>query len=176
MVRVSSKAKVESLKPPTGSRSSHPKVSGVGKDSQCLQECSSTPISSEHRQPIEALNGTAMRLDATDRSVGSSSKAATVASGAEQYGGRSNHINEIICLCDGKNRGGGILSGPGLSGMGLGGEGTYLGQMGGHGPAGMLEETRELGIGEGVGLDTGPFQSHRGLGKKEGLGLDVGPF
>ncbi|GAB4858140.1 hypothetical protein Ancab_009440 [Ancistrocladus abbreviatus] len=154
---------------------SSPPVQTHGRDGKD-QECSSAPISSEHRQPTEALNGTTMRLDATDRSVGSSSKAVTVASRAEEYAGRSNHINEKICLCDGKNREGSILSGAGLHGMGLGGEGTYLGQMGCHGLAGMLEETRDLGIGEGVGLDIVPSQNHQGSGKKEGLGLDVGPF
>ncbi|GAB4857690.1 hypothetical protein Ancab_015596 [Ancistrocladus abbreviatus] len=204
MVRVSSKAKVEAQKPLTGSRSSHPKASGVCKDSHRLQivvdhkvfnirvsedllganifnhkafyngvehrdssgrsvrekgmpvspslpsvrthdrdgkdqECSSAPISSNHRQPTVALNGTATRLDATDRE-------------------------------------GDILSGPGLRGIGLGGAGTVLGQLGCLGSAGMLQETWDLGIGEGVGLCIGPSQHHQGSGKKEGLGLDVGPF
>ncbi|GAB4824794.1 hypothetical protein Ancab_007664 [Ancistrocladus abbreviatus] len=166
MVRVSSKAKVESLKPPTSSRSSHLKVSGVGKDSQCLQlvvdhkafniRVSEDLLGANIFNHMAFYNGVE-HGDSSGRSVSEKGMPASPSSPSVRTHGRDGKVQECSSASiSSKHRGGGILSGPGLSGMGLGGEGMYLGQMGGHGPAGMLEKTRELGIGEGVGLDTRP--------------------
>ncbi|GAB4828117.1 hypothetical protein Ancab_035032, partial [Ancistrocladus abbreviatus] len=144
-------------------RPSSPLSSSVqthGKDSQ-LQSCTPAPISSEQRWSTEAMNGTATKIDATEGSVGSSSKAVVEsARGVEEHAGRSNHINEKNCLFDGKEREGSYNSVPRLSVMGKVGEIKHcvLGQMSDVGLVFVVEDRSVLDAGEGLGLVNGPSQ------------------
>ncbi|GAB4839562.1 hypothetical protein Ancab_029086 [Ancistrocladus abbreviatus] len=115
----------------------------------------------EQRQPTEALNGTATKIDATEGSVGSSSNTvADSAGGVEEHAGRSNHINDKNCLFDSKERERSYIYVPGLSVMGKVGEIKHcvLGQLCDVGPVLVVEDRSVLDAGEGLGLVNGPSQ------------------
>ncbi|GAB4831246.1 hypothetical protein Ancab_005259 [Ancistrocladus abbreviatus] len=81
-----------------------------------IQTITPAPISSKQRQLTEDLNGEATKIEATEGSVGSSSKAiAERAGGDEECAGRSNHINDKNCLFDDKAGVGSYLTNHGLN-------------------------------------------------------------
>ncbi|GAB4849910.1 hypothetical protein Ancab_004710 [Ancistrocladus abbreviatus] len=128
-----------------------------------LKSITSAPISSEQRRLVGDLNIEARKLAATDRSVGSLSKAITdCAVGDEERARRLNHINDKSSLFARYVGGGSFLKNPGLRVMEKEGEikKCFLGRTSAGGPETMFEDRGELGAGEELGPGFGPTELH----------------